>query len=448
MMKNILLVSYSFPPLIDAESIITSNYVRTISQLGYRMSVLTGIPVNRREDTSSISRIPVNVKVFRARSIEDYAFQILSKINLSDTNTIAQISSREESEKDPLILSSLKKMKLLPNHVTGWQISATAVGKSILRNEDFDCLISRSNPITSHLIALRLKAFSKLPWIACFSDPWTLDPSPPYGGRFLSWEFIKILNERLEKKVIEMADIIVLTTDDQKRLYQEKYRLEREKFLVIPNSYDPNERIDQEFSKRVSEDDGIFTIVHAGHLGRQRSPEQFLKAVALIKRDYPAIANHLKIVFIGDSFSFDNLISNYDLRSITQTLGRISKEEAVRHCSKADLLLLIDAPSKERSMFLPSKLLDYMRLGIPILAITPVGSAADIISSTRTGKVISSYDHFEIAEEILHQYSLFKSKMIETTPNLDEIAKYSITKCAETLIGIIETISSNSNPKA
>jgi hypothetical protein len=44
----------------------------------------------------------------------------------------------------------------------------------------------------------------------------------------------------------------------------------------------------------------------------------------------------------------------------------------------ADLLLNIDAPS-EISVFLPSKLVDYIGAGRPILGITPPGTASRVI---------------------------------------------------------------------
>jgi glycosyltransferase involved in cell wall biosynthesis len=44
----------------------------------------------------------------------------------------------------------------------------------------------------------------------------------------------------------------------------------------------------------------------------------------------------------------------------------------------SDALLVVDAPA-ERSVFLPSKLVDYLGAGRPIVALTPPGAAADLV---------------------------------------------------------------------
>src|SRR5262249_54611748 len=55
--------------------------------------------------------------------------------------------------------------------------------------------------------------------------------------------------------------------------------------------------------------------------------------------------------------------------------------ESARIAAAADVLLVIDAPSGE-SLFLPSKLVDYLPMNKPILGITPTsGASADLIRS-------------------------------------------------------------------
>src|SRR5262249_44227269 len=52
--------------------------------------------------------------------------------------------------------------------------------------------------------------------------------------------------------------------------------------------------------------------------------------------------------------------------------------ESLRLMQEADLLLVIDAPS-ELSVFLPSKLIDYMGAQRPILALSPPGACAELV---------------------------------------------------------------------
>ena len=48
--------------------------------------------------------------------------------------------------------------------------------------------------------------------------------------------------------------------------------------------------------------------------------------------------------------------------------------------AKSDVLVIIEAPLKE-GIFMPSKIVDYVQIGHPILALTPVvGTITDIFS--------------------------------------------------------------------
>ena len=50
--------------------------------------------------------------------------------------------------------------------------------------------------------------------------------------------------------------------------------------------------------------------------------------------------------------------------------------------NRANLLLVIDG-SDDLSVFLPSKLIDYLGAGVPILGIAPPGASADLLTRLR-----------------------------------------------------------------
>ena len=59
----------------------------------------------------------------------------------------------------------------------GWMPFAEHIAKRILKDEKIDIVVSRANPITSHLIGLRLKSIFNLPLVTIFGDPWTQNPT-------------------------------------------------------------------------------------------------------------------------------------------------------------------------------------------------------------------------------------------------------------------------------
>ena len=65
-------------------------------------------------------------------------------------------------------------------------------------------------------------------------------------------------------------------------------------------------------------------------------------------------------------------------------LPRVGYLQSLALAKSADLLLNIDAPAAT-SVFLPSKLIDYIGAGRPIFGITPAGTAARLIQSLAAG---------------------------------------------------------------
>jgi hypothetical protein len=99
----------------------------------------------------------------------------------------------------------------------------------------------------------------------------------------------------------------------------------------------------------------------------------------------------------------------------------------------ADAYLLIDAPSEKPSVFLPSKLVEYLYMRKPILALTPEGTSRDIIKETNTGVCIYPEDVKSIKESFYHLPTLNINK------NAD-ISKYNATSCVKNLDLIIQSI--------
>ena len=62
--------------------------------------------------------------------------------------------------------------------------------------------------------------------------------------------------------------------------------------------------------------------------------------------------------------------------SLVRFRGRVPPAEAARAAADADVLLVIDAPSDGPSVFLPSKLIDYLPFRKPILGVTPEDGAS------------------------------------------------------------------------
>ena len=364
-----------------------------------------------KKGNSLLSELPKGIPIYRAYSFE---------------NKVSNFVVRN--------LVKFLRWSCLPLYEIGWLPFALRKGKNILKKEAIEVIISRSMPFASHLVALKLKSFSGLSWVADFSDPWTQNPYLEGNG------VLRAFDESLEHKVAFAADRIIFTNRYARELFLDKYKtITEEKVVVIPNQYDPENFAKQERLTR-SED---FIMVHTGNLYGIRSPEPFLEALKALK-DQEGIGEKIKVKLIGVvSDKFRYLICKYGLEDIVEVIDVISHKDVLKYLHKADVLLLIDALTDGPSPFLPLKLLEYIRVSKPILAITPLeGASADVVRSTKTGIIISPNDINGIKDGIKRFYRNYRRSKLEISPCWNEIERYSASRCTKILAGILEELAS------
>ena len=253
----------------------------------------------------------------------------------------------------------------MPDDANIWAMGASKKALSILH--DHSVLITFSSPVSDHLAGLIVKLKnSSMPWVAFFSDPFMDNP-------YITMSRIeRLLNKHLEKYIIKHADAVIFVNEVTRDRIMAKYSARwGNKVHVIPHAFDESLYPDVEPTQGK-----MLTIRYMGDFYGKRTPESLFKAlrvVADVSRDFILeIYGH-----IDDEMQ--SLIIHYGLDEMVKLRGRISYLKNLLLMRTADILLSIDAPG-EATLFLPSKLIDYLGSRRPILAITsPIGPTAEIV---------------------------------------------------------------------
>ena len=125
----------------------------------------------------------------------------------------------------------------------------------------------------------------------------------------------------------------------------------------------------------------FFTIVHAGQLGIDRSPDTLLQVIADIKINNPDFAKKLRISFAGlVDYSIIDKINKLNLNDNFNNLGKISREQALLLTLNSNILLLPLNKAKNVMGRIPGKLFELLRANKTILCLGPVESDAAKIS--------------------------------------------------------------------
>jgi glycosyltransferase involved in cell wall biosynthesis len=317
--------------------------------------------------------------------------ELASRLQAPDGVTLERVRSLEERLLFRALWRILPPLKLLPDEKWVWIGAASRVALRLARQRHFDALVSFGQPWSDHLIGLRVHRATGLPWVAHFSDPWT--DSPYLEGR--AWQ--RRIWRRMEADVVREADALVFvnvqTADRMMRKYPASWR---QKGHVVPHGFDaspvpypPAQRADER--------------LHVVYTGRFydgiRTPESLFRALATLASQRP-IERELRLTLVGPPIgAHQRLARSLRLDGVVEFTGRLSFAESARIAAAADVLLLIDAPADE-NLFLPSKLVDYLPMGKPILGLTPPsGASADLIRSLGY-PIVSPEDEPSMADAI------------------------------------------------
>lgn len=235
----------------------------------------------------------------------------------------------------------------------------------------FDAMLSWSTYHSVHLAARKLKRRYNIPWLAHFSDPWVDNPFVTYGP------LAAALNRRLERNVMDEADRLLFTSPETVDLVMAKYpRQWREKTHVIPHGFDPGM-----YSGHTPPSMPGRKLVarYLGNFYGIRTPDPLFAALGAALDRQPDALNDLQIEIVGRMEpSMGETANARRLPTGLVTFREpVGYRESLELMETADLLLLVDAPAPI-SVFLPSKLIDYLGARRPVLALTSPGAACRV----------------------------------------------------------------------
>jgi glycosyltransferase involved in cell wall biosynthesis len=277
---------------------------------------------------------------------------------------------------------------LFPDSQVWWVPFATRRGLAVHKRQPFDVVYSTSAPISGHIIAGRIAAKTGLPWVADFRDPWIGNAfAPPAGG------ITAVRQRRLERRIVEQADLVVFATDGLRESYAARYPQSAAKMRVIPNGYDradvpqvPQATAEATPATPAGESPGTtpFRLVYTGSLFGDRELSVFLEGLELLVGRRPEVASRLEVEFVGWLSSHNRaLAAQYSASSKIGPMLRFSgfmpRAEAMRKAVAADALLQLIADDPRKGEVQGGKLMEYLGYDRQILAVVPEGQARQLL---------------------------------------------------------------------
>jgi glycosyltransferase involved in cell wall biosynthesis len=354
--ERVLVLSYAFPPMVAPEAILSAKAARGLLDRGVEVDVvcLAARPW-RQADPALITYV------------EGVAVRRLA---------------------EPLWLPLIQPVRALRRYPDAMRFVLRRAKRVVdtLDLARYDAMLSWSQWHSIHLLALEVKARRPdLRWVAHFSDPWVSNPLVALSG------YARRMAERMERQVVEGADLLEFTTAETAELTVARYD-EVGDVMVVPHGYD--ERL---YPSGAGRPRGLVGR-YLGSFYGQRTPEPLLEGLALLRGS--GALDGVSIELIGQVPR--PMLRTMAARSLPGGLVRarppVSYVQSLAEMRAAAFLLLVDAPARH-NVFLASKLIDYVGAGRPIVAITPPGRAAEIVRDLG-GPVADPKDREAVAEAL------------------------------------------------
>ncbi len=351
-MKRLLVISWEMPPLSGPRSVQVTRTLVALAERGWRSRVVCFGPRSKRYQ-------------------QDHRVS-LERLSGGAARLIP-VASPEEWLFVRALWRLVPPIKHLPDEKRVWIRGALQACRRTLAEEPADVIVSFAQPWSDHLIGLQLHRETKLPWVAHFSDPWVDNPYHPGTA----WQ--RRIWTSMERDVIAGATQLIFVNRYALDRVMAKYPADwKARAHVVPQGFESHRAPAAAPAAAIR---SALRIVYTGRFyDGLRTPETILKALAELNRSRP-LQGRVCVEFIGSAMSqYQRLASRLQIGHLVSFIGRLGPEQAQAHASTADVLLTIDAPSDGASLFLPSKLVDYLPLRKPILGLTPLqGASADLL---------------------------------------------------------------------
>ena len=391
-MKQVLIVTYFFPPYPTIGSVRLGGLAKYLPEYGWKPVVMTPVLPGTVDTRYHVVQTPY----------EDRVLKMEKKLNISakrsEKGLVNSLIFNKQGERRPYVgklINMAGEVLSYPDGKKAWIPIALKAAGDILRKHPVNAMISSSMPHTTHLIAHKLKKTHGVPWVADFRDLWTNNP-------YYSYSRIRNLMEtRLEQATLTNADALSITSkpwaDDLARLHG------RERVHVIHNGFDP-----EDFTKTVPLTER-FTITYTGGLyDGKRDPELLFAAMRDLIDQGVIDPGDVEIRFFGWPQGWlETKINRYGLTGIAVQHGVVPREDAIHHQQSSQLLLLLnwDTP-RERGTY-TGKVYEYFAAKRPILSLgAPKGVLTDLLDCTQTGKYACTKN--ELKAILTEDYQTFK----------------------------------------
>ena len=221
-----------------------------------------------------------------------------------------------------------------------------------------------------------------------------------WPGKFLIQPY---LWEKAQGNLVKQANRVILVTEEAKDYYVQKYNLEPNKVVVVPNTVHPNVFLEYPVKQEVVERfKGSFNLLYVGDTGLRRGTDIAIKAVGLLKEIIPEI----KLILVGKSSEdviLKRMVSESGLGNYIIFEGWQDVKLFPSYIEAADICLSPLSRNLHHDTTYANKIFQYMGMGKPLL-VSDSTAQSNVVQKENCGLVFKAGDVEEIKKAVIKLY--------------------------------------------
>ena len=381
MKKNVLYISYHYPPSNSVGSNRSYSQVSALRALGHQVKVIYAA----NDETRYV------FNDHHIQNLDDLMIDVSDSLGSKIYNKSSYIKYFIIKFLPKKILTFIRNIKLfLFGDEKNWNNDHNFnLALSLLKEFKPDLLISTSGPIENHSFASRFKKLYQSYWIAEYRDSWSFDPMQPAASPS---DLSSRLLRAKERRVIQDTDLILSVSPIIHSYYQRYFN--KKSYLILSGWLESQVKLP---SPRYIQKDTTskINVLHLGSmlLGK-RSP---IPIIDLFENN-TLLQDAFNIFFIGrDTKLFTSyLAKTSNAKSAISLIPEVDFFQARAEGLNSDLLLLLMMNDPGERYVVTGKIYEYIYLNKPIIIIDSYQSeASKLIEEYSLGYVCKSITQFE-----------------------------------------------------
>lgn len=250
-------------------------------------------------------------------------------------------------------------------------------------------VLASSPPESAHVGAATLARALRARLIIDMRDGWLDDPLKPLlrGSSIRRW-----IEGKLEKRLLRQAQTILVTSRTWQSMLEDRLPFTCGKSVVLTNGFPPDELL-HEATKRSRAPDEPLKLIHAGRFTGSRLTQKVSRLLEPLSLGLSSAKTKGRVILLGNLEAADfeevgQLRPAFEAHGwAIEVRNAVPRDDMMAILSQSDGLLLLSASAAA----LPSKMFEYLPLGIPVFVATPDSSALWDVGESAAQMFLTDY---------------------------------------------------------